>query len=49
LKKITKFLGRKNSMVQSCHFIKHNPVFNKTTKHQMYSLLSMILLIRIMI
>ena len=34
LKKITKFLGRKNSMVQSCHFIKHNPVFNKTTKHQ---------------
>jgi hypothetical protein len=30
LKKITKFLGRKNGIAQSCHFIKHNSLFNIT-------------------
>jgi hypothetical protein len=35
LKRITKFLGRKNGIVQSCHFIKNNPLFNitSTKKH----------------
>ena len=28
LKKVTKFLGRKKGMIQSCHFIKHNPLIN---------------------
>jgi hypothetical protein len=28
LKKIAKFLGRKNSIIQNCHFIKHIPSFD---------------------
>jgi hypothetical protein len=28
LKKVTKFLGRKNSMIQNCHFIRHTPLVN---------------------
>jgi len=31
LQQITKFLGRKNSMIQSCHFITHNPTFDYIT------------------
>ena len=33
LQKITKFLGRKNSIFQSCHFITHNPAFDITSIH----------------
>jgi hypothetical protein len=28
LKKVTKFLGRKNGIIQNCHFIKNNPIFS---------------------
>jgi hypothetical protein len=31
LKKVTKFLGRKNSMIQNCHFIRHTPLVNVTS------------------
>jgi hypothetical protein len=31
LKKAAKFLGRKNSIIQNCHFIRHNPSFNVTS------------------
>ena len=35
IKQLTKFLGRKNGIIQSCHFVKNNPLFNvkSTNKH----------------
>lgn len=31
LKQITKFLGRKNSLINSCPFLKHNPLFQQNS------------------
>lgn len=39
LKKITKFLGKKNGIIQSCHFMKNNSLLNvpSTKKHPVFT------------